>query len=107
MQCVTLMKKEKTEKDTTEKQKKKQQTTKARITLMRNVRLFLAQNNFQWDVIDQVCPNKYRIKGVLKIDKAEITGETEKDEKIAKCVLLGVSQYMQPKYIQIIYYSDQ
>ena len=80
--------------DFDEKRKKKQRKIqqksknkrKARITLVRNVRLFLAQNNFEWDVIDQVCPNKYRMKGVLKINKAEVTGGTEKDEKISKYV---------------------
>ena len=80
--------------DFDEKRKKKQRKIqqksknkrKARITLVRNVRLFLAQNNFQWDIIDQVCPNKYRMTGVVKINKAEITGGTEKDEKISKYV---------------------
>ena len=67
-------------------QQKSKNKRKARITLVRNVRLFLAQNNFEWDVIGQVCPNKYRMKGVLKINKAEITGGTEKDEKISKYV---------------------
>ena len=67
-------------------QQKSKNKRKARITLVRNVRLFLAESNFEWDVIDQVCPNKYRMKGVLKINKAEITGGTEKDEKISKYV---------------------
>ena len=81
---MTLIKDEKKNRERVqEKSKNKRKTT---ITSVRNVRLFLSQNNFQWDVIDQVCPNKYRTKGVLKVNKAEITGETEKDEEISKYV---------------------
>ena len=62
-------------------QKSKNKRITLRITLVRNVRLFLAQSNSQWDGIDQACLNKYRMKGVLKINKVESQVELKKMKK--------------------------
>ena len=52
--CYEIQRKRKRKKEQKSKNKKKN-----RISLVRNARKLLADNNFAWDVIDRICPNSY------------------------------------------------
>ena len=60
--CYEIQRKRKRKKEQKSKNKKKN-----RISLVRNARKLMADNNFAWDVIDRICPNLYGEKSLETI----------------------------------------
>ena len=68
------------------KEQKSKNKKKNRISLVRNTRKFLADNNFAWDAIDQICPNSYGEKSLetIKLEDLQNVREGEHDPVILR-----------------------
>ena len=60
------------------REQKSKDKKKKRVTLVRNVRMFLAGKNLSWDEIDKICPNSYGKKGSCTVTKTRL-GKEDKD----------------------------
>ena len=60
------------------REQKSKDKKKKRVTLVRNVRMFLAGKNLSWDEIDKICPNSYGKKGSCTVTKKRL-GKEDKD----------------------------
>jgi hypothetical protein len=66
------------------KEQKSKNKKKNRISLVRNTRKFLSDNNFAWDAIDRICPNSYGEKSLetIKLEDLQNVPEGEHDPVI-------------------------
>jgi hypothetical protein len=66
------------------KEQKSKNKKKNRISLVRNARKLLADNNFAWDAIDRICPNSYGEKSLetIKLEDLKNVREGEHDPVI-------------------------
>jgi transposase len=68
------------------KEQKSKNKKKNRISLVRNTRKFLSDNNFAWDAIDRICPNSYGEKSLetIKLEDLQNVPEGEHDPVILR-----------------------